>query len=396
MLKSAFFDFMNRRADFDHFLSSSVLDRDYINWNGLVLPYDYGNAEEEYSSLRNSCAIFDVSPLRKYRITGDEAGEFLDKLLTRPASTAASMTGIYVIFCHEDGTLIDDSILYKFSNDDYLLMPSDMDHSAYFDSLIKRFRFQAVSILDCTDEWVGMAIQGPLSAAVLLNMGCENVDKLVPYEVRQFPFAGGQIQVARMGFTADLGYECWLEPGLASEFTGAIELARESMDLAIPGYGLSTLEACRLEGGFIVAGWDFATKADPAPGFERNPFEVGLGWLVELDGVDFVGKKALVEKKREGSRYGIRGFQTADVQEVEDGASIYGSKDGAEIVIGSVNCSTWSWGLESLIGNASIYTEHVRTRDLWIRVNDRPVKITLRRGPFINLDRRTQIPAPLG
>jgi aminomethyltransferase len=305
------------------------------------------------------------------------------------------MTGIYVIFCHEDGTLIDDSILYKFSDNDYLLMPSDMDHSAYFDSLVERIQFQAVSILDCTDKWVGMAIQGPLSAAVLLSMGCENLDQLVPYEVRQFHFAGSQIQIARMGFTADLGYECWLKPGLASEFMAAIELARESMDLAIPGYGLSTLEACRLEGGFIVAGWDFATEADPAPGFERNPFEVGLGWLVELDGVDFVGKNALVEKKREGSQYAIRGFQTTDAQELEDGAAIYGREDGAEIIVGSVNGSTWSWGLQNLIGNASIYTEHLRTRDLWIRVKDQAVKITLRRGPFINLDRRTQVPAPL-
>jgi aminomethyltransferase len=110
--KAPFFDFLNRRnIGFEQFLHDSVQDEDYIDWNQFVLPKDYGDAQEEYQAIRNSCAIFDVSPLRKYRIQGPGAGEFLDDLLTRPASTAASGRGIYVAFYNEDGSLKDDAML---------------------------------------------------------------------------------------------------------------------------------------------------------------------------------------------------------------------------------------------------------------------------------------------
>ncbi len=78
--KSRFFDFLNRRdeADFDSFMASSTEDEHYINWNEFVLPHDYGNAEAEYAAIRNSCAMFDVSPLRKIQVRGAGAGRFLD------------------------------------------------------------------------------------------------------------------------------------------------------------------------------------------------------------------------------------------------------------------------------------------------------------------------------
>ena len=135
--KSPFFDFLNRRdaASFERFIAESVEEKDYINWNEFLLPNDYGNAEEEYAAIRNACAIFDVSPLRKIRVRGADAGVFFDRLLTRPVSKLASMRATYVAYCNEDGSLKDDSILYKFDAEDYLLMPSDVDHTPYFESL---------------------------------------------------------------------------------------------------------------------------------------------------------------------------------------------------------------------------------------------------------------------
>ena len=106
MKKSVFFDFLNDRdgIDFDNYLAESTEEVDYINWNQFVLPNDYGDAEAEYHAIRNSCALFDVSPICKYRMRGKSAGVFLNHLLTRPVSHAESMRGIYVIFCNEDGS----------------------------------------------------------------------------------------------------------------------------------------------------------------------------------------------------------------------------------------------------------------------------------------------------
>ena len=395
--KSTFFDFLNRRdeTDFESFMAESIEDEHYINWNQFVLPHDYGDAELEYRAIRNNCAIFDVSPLRKIQVRGLGAGAFLDRLLTRPVSDLPAMRATYTVFCNEDGSLKDDAILYRYANDDYLLMPSDIDHSPYFESVCRKLGLGDVTFTECTDLWSGLAIQGPRSASVLQNMGFDDVDQLRPFEVRDYELSASTIRISRMGFTADLGYECWFEPGLADAFMRGIESARSSTGIALPGYGLDALQACRLEGGFIVAGWDFATELEPQPGFERSPYELGLGWLVNLDSADFVGRDALLKQKKGGYRFTLRCFEIDKNSQPDDGAEIYTSVDGQDVSIGTVNCSSWSWGLEKMIGNASIKSEHAEQEDAWVLLNGERCELKLSQGPLINLERRNQVPAPV-
>ena len=393
--KSPFFDFLNRRSEpgFDEFVASSVEDEHYINWNEFLLPNDYGDAESEYFAIRNSCAVFDVSPLRKIRVHGNDAGTFFDRLLTRPISDLPAMRATYTVFCNEDGSFKDDAIVYKFADDDYLMMPSDIDHRPYFESVRVQFDIGDVSFEECTEAWVGAAIQGPLSAAALLHMGFDTVEQLRPFEVREYEFGGGAICIARMGFTADLGYECWLAPPLVSAFIESIESVRSSLSIELPGYGLDALQACRLEGGFIVAGWDCSTEIDPQADFSRTPLELGLAWLVNLDGEDFIGKQALVEQKRNGTKHLLRYFSMDQYMILEDGAAIYAPQ--SDEVIGRVNNSAWSWGLQQTIGNASIFSAYKDNEYGRVLVNENYSKLAFHRKPLIELPRRNQVPAPI-
>jgi aminomethyltransferase len=395
--KSPFFDHLNRRhnVDFNEYLSSSIEDEHYINWNQYVLPGDYGDAESEYFAIRNSCAIFDVSPLRKYRIQGVGSGEFLDRLLTRPVTGAPFMRGIYVVFCNNDGSLKDDAILHKYTADDYLLMPSDIDHSAYFDALRQRLGINNVSIVDCTEKLIGIALQGPLSATVLHHMGFEGIEQLEPFEISDYPLPDGSIRIVRMGFTADLGYECWISPGLGNAVAQKIQAVRQLMEIAIPGYGLTALETCRLEGGFIVAGWDCATEADPDPGFERSPFELGLGWLVNLDAADFEGRDALRSQKQSGWKYSLRSFEIDDARKPANRAQLYTRVDGRDTSVGLINCSSWSWGLGRHIGNASIEHPYTGLEEVWTVVESEKLTVKLSRGPLRRFERSRQVPAPI-
>ena len=397
MKKSAFFDFFNDTdaTQFEQILQIGVEDQDYINWNEFLLPKDYGNAEQEYWAIRNSCALFDVSPIRKIKITGPAAGRLLDYVLTRPVSNTQSMRGIYVAYCHEDGSMKDDSILYKFAHDDYLLMPSDIDHSTYLDSFREHLDIspKELSVTDYTDQWHGVAVQGPQSASILVSMGFNQVNQLKPFEVRQYAISGTDVVVARMGFTADLGYEVWFQSDFTPTFQTLIQGARDAQKLAIPAYGLTALEACRLEGAFIVAGWDFSTEADPDPAFSRSPFEVGLGWLVNLNEEDFVGRDALIAQKTHGQRFVLRQFKIGKHCDVEDGLAVYAMVNGLEENIGSVNCSAWSWGLNSLIGNLSIFKTYSECTEAWVLVKGQRFDMTLSRGPFFNDPRRNQTPA---
>jgi len=399
MKKSVFFDFLNRRADgeFGSFLASATLDDDYINWNEYLLPQHYGDPEAEYQAIRNSCAMFDVSPIRKFRITGPAAGRLLDHLFARPVSTSPAMRGIYGVFCNEDGTLKDDAIVYKLADDDYLLMPSDIDHSEHLALLCRELGIgvDEVLVTECTATWAGAAIQGPKSATAVLALGFEGVEMLEPFEVRRYGSGSEEVLVARMGFTADLGYECWVRREHQGVFEERIVAARAATGLEIPGYGLMALESCRLEGGFIVAGWDFATEADPSPGFERNPYEVGLGWLVKLDGTEFYGRSALIEQREAGHRYLLRTVQISSSHLPEDGAALYASQHGRDVQIGTINCSAWSGLLNRVVGNASIDSVFSSVEQGWLDLDGGRASVVLGRGPHINLPRRNEVPAAI-
>lgn len=392
--KSPFFDFLNRRdGSYEDFVAASVEDRDYINWNGYSLPYDYGDAEAEYQAIRNSCAICDVSPMRKIRVHGDGASAFFDRLLTRSVSNLAPMRAAYTVFCNADGSLKDDAIVYKFAEDDYMFLPSDVDHSPYFNSLCADYGIQNVTFTECTESWVGVAIQGPMSATVMQHLGFDSIATLAPFEARELHFAGGAVCVARMGFTADLGYECWMAPSHIRNLCKSIEAAREALDIALPGYGLNALQTCRLEGGFIVAGWDCSTEVDPQSGFERSPLELGLEWLVDLDSGDFVGKDALVEQAENGAKHVLRYFSAGAKIELDDGAEIYAAE--SDDVIGRVTNSAWSWGLDKTIGNASVLVAHCETENARVSVGGEFVGIAFSRKPLIDLPRRNEVPAPI-
>ena len=397
MKKSVFFDFLNRSSDktFDTLLSTGEEDKDYITWNEFLLPQSYGDAELEYYAIRKECAVFDVSPIRKIRISGTAANQLLDYVLTRPVSSSKEMTAIYVTYCNDDGTLKDDSILYKFSHDDYLLMPSDIDHSPHLESCrnILGISKNDLHITECSELWQGIAIQGPKSALAVNTLLGKDFSDLAPFEVREVLESDIDARVARVGFTADLGFEVWFDSNSTLAIQDRLEEARETLGLDIPGYGLAALEVCRLEGAFIVAGWDFSTEADPIPGFERSPFEVGLNWLVDLKKNDFVGKKSLLSHEANGSRFVLRQFELDRHLHLADGSPIYDVS--GEIEIGSINCSAWSWGLQKTIGNISLKEKYQDAVSAVVVILHDSHPVILRRGPFLNPPQRNAIPAPL-
>jgi aminomethyltransferase len=394
--KSPYFEFLNRRHEpgLDAFMEASVEDQDYINWNQYVLPYDYGDAEFEYHALRNSCALCDVTPMCMIRVRGANAGHFLDHLVTRPVSQLEPMRTTYTVYCNKDGSLKDDSVLYKIADDDYVMMPSDIDHTAYFESLRDSLGITEVTFEECTDDWCGLAIQGPRSAAVMQQMGFDSAQELAPFEVRDYQREGRTLRVARMGFTADLGYEMWCEPDVADMVMDLVRTARKALNLELPGYALSVIDTCRMEGGFVVAAWDFATELDPEPELERSPFEVGLGWLVNLDACAFPGRDALRKEREHGSRFAFRTFSLDGKLKLDERAELFSGPGSDRTAIGITTSSCWSWGLEKTIGNASIDSKFQDLETAWLLSGDQWIEMTLRQGPLLALSHRNQVPAP--
>jgi len=393
--KSLFYDFLARYGgtDFQTYLAGAQPDEDYLNWNGYVLPYVFTDEQEEYEAVRTGCALFDATPANKYRITGPGAGALLDYVTTRAMSRLAPMRATYAIWCNPDGMLNDDAMLFKRSAQDYLLMAAEVDHLDYLTELSGRFA--DVSVVDESARWAGLAVQGARSCAVLDAVGFTGVEQLRPYDIGYFELAGGQVMVARVGFTGDLGYEIWFDPALAPAVQDAIVVAEKALDLQISGYGLTTIQLCRMESGMIVPGWDTAQTFDD-PEFERSPFELALAWNVDVERAeDFVGKQALVAELAQGSRFVLRGFEIDAECELVDGAQLFASIDGEEVPVGTLPSVSWSHEPARWIGLSSLRTEHAGVSDAYVVVDEVRHDCRIVGLPFIELDRRRQVPAPM-
>jgi len=400
MKKSTFFDFLNRYTDYDFesFLARSQEDVDYINWHDHCLPRDYGDDAAEYEAVRNTCALFDASPVKKYKIAGADAGPFLDAVMTRQMSRQNPMRVGYAVFCNEDGMVRDDGLLYKFSEDDYLLMVSELDHDAHFTKV--SHRFDDLTINEVSPALSGLAVQGPKSCEILNSFGFGGIEHLKPFELQKTAFGGGEMTVARVGFTADLGYEIWFEPELKTTVAQAFQQAEVVTGIKIAGYGLKTLNALRLEGGFIVPGWETAQLFEDNE-FERTPVELGLSWIVDLDRKeDFIGKVALLEERESGPRFKTIGL-TLDAAigqecDVEDGIRVFAVADGKDLNVGAIPSMAWSYGLKCWLGIASIKSEHYSVdRDYYVQVGGRQIICRQRKLPFVSFDRYRQVPAPV-
>lgn len=397
MKKSIFFDFLNRRADsdFDSFLEHSTEDVDFINWHDFCLPMTWGDVESEYKAVRHGCGIFDASPVKKYRITGKDAGKFLDQVMTRPMSVHKSMSVIYATFCNEDGMLLDDGLLYKFSDEDYLLMISELDHDDHFS--IVSHKYKNMQILEATSDFCGLSIQGPVSCQVLKKIGFSGVEYLKPFEIKKFAFHGDTAIISRAGFTADLGYEVWVDSGLSREVEKAVLVSEKVLGIEIHGYGVTALNALRLEGGFIVPGWETAQTFENDE-YERTPAELGISWVVDLNSEqEFIGKAALLKEQKSGLRYKSIGMmlnQTVDKSsDIEDGIEVFCDNDGKNILAGRIPSVAWSYELKCWLGIASIKSALLNEKFQYhVKAGDQKVICELKKLPFVKYERYRMVP----
>ena len=342
-----------------------------------------------------SCALFDATPANKYRIIGADAGALLDHMTTRAMSRLAPMRATYALWCTPDGMLNDDAMLFKLADDDFLLMAAEVDHLDYITGLSTRFA--DARVVDESESWAGLAVQGAKSCAVLAAFGFSGVEQLRPYDIGYFDLAGGRVLVARVGFTGDLGYEIWFERSLAPAIEAAFVAAEAALGLQVSGYGLTTIQLCRMESGMIVPGWDTAQTFED-PEFERSPFELGLAWNVDLDRDDFVGRDALLRERAEGSRFVMRGFEIYSQCELLDGTELFasgGGGDGDDVQVGTLPSVSWSHDAGRWIGLSSLRTEHATASDCFVVIDDERHACRIVDLPFVQVDRRRETPAPM-
>jgi len=366
---------------------------DWLRWGGYTTVNCFTEVAAEYFSIRNAATLYDISPMRKYRIAGPEAVAYMNRLLTRDAAKIRPSRAAYAVWCDEGGKVIDDGTVFRLSETEFRLNSQEHQQCWLEDSAIG---FD-VEVTDVTEDIAGLALQGPLSCAVLKRIGLDGIADMKPFGIAEYPFEGGALTVSRTGFTGDLGYELWVAPDRALALWDRLMEGSEPWRL-IP-VGSKALNMTRIEAGFVQTNADFmAAETVAHMTRRRSPFELSLDWLVDFDKGHFNGRRALLRERETGPRYRVVGLDIQGSKPATD-ALIY---HGRERQVGFVTSAIWSPTAKRNIAIATLEAQFAQDgQGLWAEIyvnkelkwDKSAVKCRITERPFFNPPRRRATPA---
>ena len=335
-----------QRTPFHDRIAELSTTENWTGWNTYKVARVVDKLSTEYFAVRSGCAVMDLTPMEKYRISGKGARGYLDRLVTRDISKLRPGRVTYVIWCNDEGKVIDDGTLFQLGEDDYRLCSQ---HHQLDWLLMSAMGFD-VQIETETHDVAALAVQGPTSFSVLTAAGINGLADLKPFGIADLQCGDVSVMVSRTGYTGDLGYELWVDPADALRLWDAVFAVQGRYDIHV--MGLDALEMVRIEAGFIMPGFDFNTaESTIRNGYDRSPFEVGLGWVVSLDKGHFTGRKALLAEKSRPVKRQLTKI-TIDGNKPVGEAFIYDRKNGKQV--GEVKCTIWSPILKANIALADI------------------------------------------
>jgi len=343
----------------------------WFNWNGYAQASYFKDPYVEYFLTRNTCGVYDVTGMCKYRIRGKDAEAMLNRMVTRDVSKQGINKVAYNVWCTDKGRIVDDGTIFRFSQDDFRIYCAEPNMDWF---TLASAGFENVSIVEESHDIAGLALQGPTSCALLRAIGLGAVENLKHMELGHFPFPAdnpqGEIMISRTGFTGDLGYELWIENDLALTLWDAL-FAKANL-YGLRPFGDESLDMARIEAGFILPEVDFhGAQHAVMLNHDHSPFEMGLDWMVNFKKPHFSGRAALLKEKEEGPARKLLKLDVAG-EKPANNAILYADKKG-KTPIGYVTSALNSpatkaniaYGLvEGKYLNGSIYAEIYYQKDL--------------------------------
>ncbi|HWQ57647.1 MAG TPA: glycine cleavage system aminomethyltransferase GcvT [Clostridia bacterium] len=272
-----------------------------VDFGGWALPVQYASIVEEHRAVRERAGLFDVSHMGEARVTGKDAFAYLQKILTNDIATMTPGRCRYSMMCYESGGTVDDVLVYKYADEEYLLV-INAGNTAKDVAWFQKNVFGDVKVEDESPAWAQLALQGPRFMEVLNAAGVEG-----PLPEKNYTFvpetrvAGIPCMVSRTGYTGEDGVELYCKAKDGGALHAALMKAGEGVGL-LP-CGLGARDTLRFEAGMPLYGHEMNETV--------TPLEVGIGFAVKLNKEDFIGKQALlapVTRARIGLRLTERGI----------------------------------------------------------------------------------------
>jgi glycine cleavage system T protein (aminomethyltransferase) len=378
----------------------------YRDWAGYYAVSAYEtHHEHEYNAIRNACALIDVSPLFKYRVSGRDAVRLVDRVITRDAKKLAVGQVYYTPWCDEDGKVIDDGTVTRVAEQVYRWTAADPN----LRWITENARGLEVTVEDISEQVAAVALQGPTSARLLKEVSTAPIESLKYFRATSGSIAGVPVDISRTGYTGDLGYEIWMPWDAALRVWDAIVERGRAFDLHPTG--MLALDVARIEAGLLLIDVDFhSSRKAMIEAQKYSPFELGLARLVDLAKGPFVGRKALVDEHRRGAARQIVGLEIewTEVERLYEAVGLPPTapatasripvpvyRDGRQV--GRATSTTWSTMLKKLIALATIEAPHYTLgsrleMEVTVEAVRHHVSATVVKTPFFNPARKTALP----
>jgi aminomethyltransferase len=259
---------------------------EWMDLFGYWAPTVVTDTQEEYRAVRETAGLMDFTMLRKVDIEGEGAQDFVNSIVTRDVSKLTPGRIAYGALTDDDGKMVDDCTSLMRSPDKIRFCgANDRDYEIFSEKAPP-----GINVRELTDAMPHVCIQGPKSREMLQAVANQDLsNEAFPYYTfrEDVEIAGIPVFMTRLGYTAELGYELWVDVDRAHELWDAVLAAGEPQGMKV--IGMIALDLFRIEGGFIIGGIEY----DPAV----SPFECGLGWSVDFEKGEFQGREALAHDK---------------------------------------------------------------------------------------------------
>lgn len=343
----------------------------WTDWAGYyaVCSYNLPN-DSEYYAIRHSAGIIDITPLFKYEVGGPDAAAYLSHIMARNIQNIRIGQAVYGCWCNDYGKIIDDGTVFRLEENRFRVHAAEPMLS-WLEQFKRGYR---VTLEDITESIAAVAVQGPTSRDILRQLTDVDMDSLAYYRV-----AGGKVDgldafISRSGFTGDLGYEIWVENSAALDLWDSLMAAGKPY--LLKAAGLDVLDIARVEAGLILNGVDFHNAEHCLIESQKSsPFELGLGWTVDLEREPFCGQGALKAEQAAGPQNVLVGLELDwDEQEAlyakqglpvqvsagawRTGIPVYADEGSRQI--GKATSGTWSPIIKKNLALASVKNEYAQ------------------------------------
>ncbi|MDR2814668.1 MAG: glycine cleavage system aminomethyltransferase GcvT [Prevotellaceae bacterium] len=341
---------------------------------GYSMPIEYTGISDEHICVCRRLGVFDVSHMGEFWALGKQALPFIQHITCNDAAALADGKAQYSCLMHEDGGVVDDLLVYRFSEEKYLLVVNaanvDKDFAAASRYAAQFGLAAGVDFVNASADYAQLAVQGPLALRAMQKLCDEPLESMEYYTFKEVTFAGiERVVFSTTGYTGAGGCELYVRSAEAAKLWSAVMEAGK--EFGIQPIGLGARDTLRLEMGYCLYGHELNDHT--------TPLEAGLGWITKFT-KDFVGKEALLAQKAAGVQRKLAGFVLNDRGVARAGYEIYNDRQEK---IGEVTSGTVSPLTKLSFGMGYVQAAYAAAgTKIYVKVRDKYLAAEVTKPPF--------------